>query len=130
MSQKVRLNLSAVSRRGPAYETAVRAVGIVVGKCVEIAVADYLKLAGSKASKREPKPIEEWPLPFRLVARHRQPGESGIGDTAARWIGAVGGEQFKLWFRLVIGHDCRCADRQDWLNRRWPYSAESVSNRR
>lgn len=96
-------------------------VGVVVGNILEIPVDDYLKLEGSKSVKREIKPVEEWPLPLRLVAAQRQPTDTGLGDTAARWIGAVGGDTFKRWFRKVIGHDCRCTDRQAWINRHWPY---------
>ena len=95
-------------------------LGRVIGGVVEVGFEDYARL--SKLDRpRAAKPIAEWPVAMRLIARHRTPGEAGLGDTAARWIGHVGGEKFKLWFHVVFGRDCGCADRQSWLNARWPY---------
>ena len=122
MSATVRVNLAAAKRRGDDYVSALQAAGQMVGTVIEVGAEDFHRLTDSaKLVESRPAQIAEWPLGLRLVARKRIAGETGIGDTAARWIGAVGGEKFKLWFHIIFGKDCNCANRQAWLNTRWPY---------
>lgn len=67
-----------------------------------------------------PPPAKEWPFlarPLKLLAKE---GDLGLGDVVARVIGPVGGDAFKEWFKKIFGRECRCADRQAWLNRRFP----------
>ena len=62
-----------------------------------------------------------WPFWARTVARLRQDGEIGVGDTVARLAGNVGGEAFKRTLKDFAGIDCGCVARQEDLNRRFPY---------
>lgn len=74
--------------------------------------------------KRQPsptKPISEWPAIARAIYRRRKAGETGVGDTVARWIGKAGGEKFKAVYKRITGHDCGCANRQAALNQMFPY---------
>ena len=74
-----------------------------------------------------PKPpldASKWPLLARWIARHKQSGEIGIGDTLERLLRGVGGAAFKrITKRLRI--ECGCGDsnsgRQGALNRAFPY---------
>lgn len=36
-------------------------------------------------------------------------------------IGETRSERFKTWFARKFGKSCGCSDRQNWLNRRFPY---------
>lgn len=73
--------------------------------------------------------LRRWPAPAvwaaRLMARSWEPGDRGLGDTVARRLGK-GGERFKVWFHAVFGRSCGCVDRQEWLNREFPYGAGGV----
>ncbi|NOS70042.1 MAG: hypothetical protein HOP33_08935 [Verrucomicrobia bacterium] len=121
-SATVRINLTAAQRRGEDYVRALLASGTLTGTVIEISADEFHRVtATAKLDSPNPKAISEWFLPLRLLARQRKPGEIGIGDTAARLIGAVGGEQFKLWYHIVFKRDCKCPDRQAWLNAHWPY---------
>jgi hypothetical protein len=61
-----------------------------------------------------------WPRLARWIARRRQPGDRGVGDTLARILAPLGGDTFKRWTQR-IGAECGCAARQAELNRRFPY---------
>lgn len=61
-----------------------------------------------------------WPLLARVVRRLRSDGETGVGDTLKRLISYVGGEWYKAAME-ALGRPCGCADRQRWLNQRYPY---------
>lgn len=66
-------------------------------------------------------PAAEWPLTARLIRRMRDSQDIGIGDTIQRNLGAPG-----RWFESAmetLGIHCGCADRREWLNRRFPYSS-------
>lgn len=98
---------------------------------------DYLKAwlervaAGGKPAVSRPStgaavsvavPVEQWPRLLRWVARRRQLGDTGVGDTIHR---ALGGDAVpKLLHRLGI--NCACADRVAWLNAHFPYAPENV----
>ena len=61
------------------------------------------------------------PLWVRALAKRRQPGERGVGDTLARILAGVGAARAAKVYERLVGRTCGCADRQEWLNRRWPY---------
>jgi hypothetical protein len=56
-----------------------------------------------------------------VVKKLATPEDLGVGDTIARVIGPVGGDAFKLWFEKLFGCSCGCPERQEELNRRFPY---------
>lgn len=66
----------------------------------------------------EPEPMPQW---AKLIAAHALPGERGVGDTAERLFGALGGSALKGAMRELLGVDCGCEARRDDWNRRWPY---------
>lgn len=54
----------------------------------------------------------------KIFSKRRRPEDTGLGDTVHRLLG---GDAFPTWFHAVFGRDCGCADRQRWLNQRFPY---------
>jgi hypothetical protein len=68
-----------------------------------------------------------WPLAARLVARCRQRGDQGVGDTVRQLIKGIKGDvtvKMALWFcRRLTGRPCRCGcdSRRAWLNNVYPY---------
>lgn len=61
-----------------------------------------------------------WPGWARLLATGAAPPDRGLGDTLARRFGA-GGEAFKAAFKRLAGRACGCAERQESLNRKYPF---------
>ena len=72
-------------------------------------------------SRIEPLARSEWPLWACAIAKFRQPGDIGLGDTVVHLIGDARSERFKTWFHRKFGKSCGCTERQRWLNRRFPY---------
>lgn len=74
---------------------------------------------------KEPQPVadlkESWPWWARQIAKRATPEDKGVGDTAARLIGAVGGDAFKSGFEALTGTNCGCDARQESLNVQFPY---------
>lgn len=64
---------------------------------------------------------DEWPVAARLVARLRARGDRGVGDTIARSLDKLGAKAMKRLYRIIMGADCGCADRQARLNERFRY---------
>ena len=84
-----------------------------------IRLSPILKSAVAVAhSFRDPQPVKrgEWPAWARDLKAESIPGEQGVGDTAERIIGPVGGAAFK---RLV--KHCGCGARKENLNQEYPY---------
>jgi hypothetical protein len=79
----------------------------------------YVHPPTPKPKPPDPVPRDQWPLAVRVVARFKQDGEQGIGDTLARLI--VGGDEFKALME-AIGVDCGCSARQAHLNALYPYA--------
>lgn len=61
-----------------------------------------------------------WPWWAKGVRMLRSPDDIGVGDTIAREIGPIGGDAFKAWSKR-IGFHCGCEQRQEVLNKRYPY---------
>lgn len=72
-------------------------------------------------AKPRTKPVSEWPLWAKALYKVRREGEKGVGDTIVRLIGKDRSDLFKAWFKRKVGKDCGCSDRQEWLNRHYPY---------
>ena len=76
-------------------------------------------------AKTQPADPSKWPLLARWIARHRQAGEIGAGDTLERLLRHRGGAAFKRATKR-LGINCGCGDsvsgRQGALNRAYPYS--------
>ena len=85
-----------------------------------------IAVAGEPPPPPEPFPREKWPWSVRIIARLKQNGEQGIGDTLARLIAGVGGEQYKALME-AIGVDCGCAARQAHLNAIYPYRGNDAT---
>lgn len=82
-------------------------------------------IAGFKPSGRHapaqfhsPSP---WPLLIRWIAKHRQPGDEGAGDTLERLLKKVGADRAAKAWERVAGRPCGCQDRKAWMNSRYPY---------
>lgn len=95
-------------------------------RAANIALLEKLERGGTPLSPTfieaippTPPTEDEWPLTARIIRRLRSRDDIGIGDTIHRQLGAPG-----RWFESVaesLGINCGCADRRDWLNRRFPY---------
>lgn len=127
----MKLNLQQLMRSS-CYHRALNAGHLCgTGDCVE--VPDDFDLGDCSVERIEPAevrplmpmPPEAWPWWVKKLAERKQIGEKGIGDTVQRLLGNVGGEQFKIGFKLLTGLDCGCAARQDNLNELYPYSSAS-----
>jgi hypothetical protein len=70
-----------------------------------------------------PPPLKpnQWPQWAKAIATIRQPGDIGLGDTLVHQIGDATSEAFKTRFEELVGSSCGCADRQRWLNAKFPY---------
>ena len=63
--------------------------------------------------------LVDWPLQARIMRRMRVAADVGVGDTIHRHLGSPG-----RWFESAadsLGLNCRCAERREWLNQRYPY---------
>lgn len=60
--------------------------------------------------------VSVWPAWADELRKQKAAGETGVGDTAERLIGPIGGDVFK---RLV--KNCGCGQRKEDLNRLYPY---------
>lgn len=105
--------------RAPGYLEDVLAAGRIVGDCVELSEAAFQAL---RQKYRDPQPRANWPRWAKAIAWLKADADAGVGDTIARVIGPVGGAAFKAWFKKLTGHSCGCVERQEELNRQYPYA--------
>jgi hypothetical protein len=75
----------------------------------------------SSKPRIEPLAKSDWPVWALAVAKFRQTGDTGLGDTLVHLIGDERSEWFKTWFHQKFGESCGCTSRQRWLNQRFPY---------
>ena len=68
-----------------------------------------------------PDRSEQWPLWARTIAKFRQSGEVGIGDTIKRVIGNDTSEGFKTWYKQTFNRSCGCCQRQGEMNSKYRY---------
>jgi hypothetical protein len=66
--------------------------------------------------------LSEWPIWARVISKFRRQGNVGVGDTVVHLIGDERSKRFQTWFKRKVGRTCGCAERQQWLNLRYPYS--------
>ena len=66
--------------------------------------------------------LREWPIWAKTVSLARSEKDKGVGDTIARTIGIVGGHKYREWFKRITGRECGCRERQDNLNKLFPYT--------
>lgn len=76
--------------------------------------------------QQSPLPFDRWPAWAKLIAGQREAGEKGVGDTAARLFGKIGGDAFKVAFKTVFKVDCGCSGRQQSWNLNFPYTENNV----
>jgi hypothetical protein len=55
------------------------------------------------------------------VAKRRQTGEQGVGDTLARLLKGVAAGKASKVLERITGKSCGCRNRQAWLNQRYNY---------
>jgi hypothetical protein len=79
------------------------------------------KAVTKEASKTSGKTAKDWPLFARAMRFFREPEDIGVGDTIARIIGPNRSHAFKEFYRKTFGKDCGCGNRQQRLNRLYPY---------
>lgn len=65
----------------------------------------------------------------RRIERLKKPQDKGLGDTIARIFAKFGGNKFK-WVAKKLGLNCGCDDRQEYLNKRFPYDNGSDEKNR
>ena len=75
----------------------------------------------------KPTPMNEWPAWTWLIMLARKPEDKGLGDTVVHLIGDTRSDRFKAWFKEKFGKSCGCAERQRWLNRKFPYDSTRLN---
>jgi hypothetical protein len=88
-------------------------------RCAQNGWSDYFNPDGPIAP--QPDRSEQWPLWARTVAKFRQAGETGIGDTIKRVVGNDTSEGFKKWYKDTFNRSCGCCERQAQLNQKYRY---------
>ena len=73
------------------------------------------------ATEGPPQPPRVWPKWATELKSQSLPGETGVGDTAERIIGPLGGTGFKEFYLKATGSNCNCTVRREGLNREFPY---------
>ena len=75
---------------------------------------------------QSPVPVarQPWPLWARVLAKRRETGDVGLGDTVARTLEHVWADNLALAWESLTGKSCGCQDRRQWLNRLYPYPQE------
>lgn len=73
----------------------------------------------SERAKKRP------PYWFRWLKHLSKPEDKGAGDTIQRLAASLGGEKFKK-LTDMIGLPCGCTERQEMLNRLYPYENNSL----
>lgn len=82
-----------------------------------------LRICGDspQAPPPQPRPVTEWPLTARILAKLRAESDAGLGDTIHRHLARFGADAMKRFYKRITGSDCGCANRQDKINRMFPY---------
>lgn len=65
---------------------------------------------------------DRWPRWAKGVAQFKSKEDNGVGDTVHRMLGAVG-EIFEATMRK-IGVPCKCPERREEWNKRYPYKED------
>ena len=77
---------------------------------------------GPRQNKHRPRPpkkkIPHW---VRRIAKKRQPGDVGPGDTFERIAKKYGADQILVVLKMLGVKDCGCGRRKETWNRRWAY---------
>ena len=71
--------------------------------------------------RREPLPVEQWPWFARAITQLASVEDKGLGDTIHRHLARFGADAVTKVYRRLVGKDCGCKDRQERLNRLFPY---------
>lgn len=69
----------------------------------------------------QPIPEKDWPVWVKGVAKLRQEGEIGVGDTVHRLLTTLGVAWFWQQFMVKMLGNCNCEARRVALNARHPY---------
>jgi len=103
------------------YSITVRHTGRCGGGCGQ-ASGQLQNAAGAVLAKQQAKaiPYDKWPLWAKAVALGKAEGDLGVGDTIKRTLGGAG-EAFEAWYKRVVGSDCGCKNRADYLTALYPY---------
>ncbi len=74
----------------------------------------------------DPVPRDQWPMWAKALAQFSKPDDKGIGDVAARVIGAENSLAFKTWFKATFNRDCGCNGRQKLWNQKYPLNLKAT----
>jgi len=103
------VELAAIRARHPALEAQVRAA---------VAATPVAAARDSPCYAVKPSP---WPIWAMLMAKLRNPGDIGVGDTVERTIGTARSATFKAWHLATFGHPCGCERRKTEWNSKYRY---------
>ena len=93
-----------------------------------IALAAAFVAVAAPLIRIRPLPTDQWPQWAKTLAQDRQPEDKGLGDTVVHVIGDARSEKFRNWFKEKLGTSCGCAERQRWLNQKFPYEIPLQKN--
>ena len=68
-----------------------------------------------------PVPEAQWPFWAKAIARRRQPGDTGVGDTLERFLRRLAADKAAQVWERWAGKSCGCKDRKAWMNGRYKY---------
>jgi hypothetical protein len=122
---------------GNLWHDALR-IGVVVGG-VDVEVPDDFPLNAPALIPSAPRavvsalanrvlavPESQWPFWAKAIARRRQPGDTGLGDTLERVLRRVAADQAAQVWERWAGKSCGCKNRQAWLNGKYKYPSPAA----
>jgi len=89
---------------------------------IEHAVAGECPLGKFTETQAIARPISEWPMTARIIAKLRSPEDGGIGDTIHRHLSRFGADAMTRLYTRIVGTACGCSDRQERLNQLFRYA--------
>ena len=69
----------------------------------------------------DPHDRSKWPTLAVWTANLARAGETGVGDTIHRLLSRAGAQAIAMAFTRITGQACGCSDRQQRLNKLYPY---------
>ncbi len=88
----------------------------ILSRCSEII---SVQPAPTILPKRQPE--TNIPIWAKLIGKHRQTQDVGVGDTLARLLSKVQADKVAHLWERYTGKMCGCVDRKQHLNLKYPY---------
>jgi hypothetical protein len=90
--------------------------------CERMGWTEYYVQGGVQHKPSSSVPQEGWPMWAKAVAKLKQGGDGGVGDTVQRIVGSDNSDALKRWYLKTFGRVCGCDGRKDDWNRKYRYN--------